>query len=114
MCLSDFFFLRSLEAGSLLFLVVLFCYIFSTVFISPLDFDSVRGLEIDDTMRLLSTIVVGFAMVAAGDANLETVKGRATKASAKLQFLGINESGAEFGNTAIPGELGKDYTWPNK
>ncbi|PMD35398.1 glycoside hydrolase family 5 protein [Hyaloscypha variabilis F] len=30
----------------------------------------------------------------------------------KFQFFGVNESGAEFGNTAIPGQLGKDYTWP--
>jgi endoglucanase len=34
--------------------------------------------------------------------------------SSTLQWLGVNESGAEFGNTVIPGELGKDYTWPNK
>lgn len=30
----------------------------------------------------------------------------------KFQFFGVNESGGEFGNTAIPGELGVDYTWP--
>ncbi len=30
----------------------------------------------------------------------------------KFQFFGVNESGAEFGNTAIPGRLDKDYTWP--
>ncbi|KAE8443949.1 hypothetical protein EG329_001172 [Mollisiaceae sp. DMI_Dod_QoI] len=29
-----------------------------------------------------------------------------------FQFFGVNESGAEFGNTALPGQLGKDYTWP--
>lgn len=29
-----------------------------------------------------------------------------------LQWLGMNESGAEFGNTNIPGTLGTDYTWP--
>jgi endoglucanase len=29
-----------------------------------------------------------------------------------FQFFGINESGAEFGNTAFPGQLNKDYTWP--
>ncbi|KAI1498243.1 glycoside hydrolase family 5 protein [Biscogniauxia marginata] len=31
-----------------------------------------------------------------------------------FQFTGVNESGAEFGNTAIPGQLGKDYTWPDQ
>jgi len=30
----------------------------------------------------------------------------------KFKFFGVNESGAEFGNTAWPGQLGKDYTWP--
>ena len=25
----------------------------------------------------------------------------------------MNESGGEFGNAAIPGQLGKDYTWPS-
>jgi hypothetical protein len=34
------------------------------------------------------------------------------KRKSKFQFTGVNESGAEFGNTAIPGQLGKDYTWP--
>lgn len=29
-----------------------------------------------------------------------------------LQWLGVNESGAEFGNANIPGVLGTDYTWP--
>lgn len=28
-------------------------------------------------------------------------------------WFGVNESGAEFGNTNIPGVLGTDYTWPN-
>jgi len=31
----------------------------------------------------------------------------------KFQFFGVNESGAEFGNTNIPGVLGTDYTWPS-
>jgi len=30
-----------------------------------------------------------------------------------LQWIGVNESGAEFGNNKIPGILGTDYTWPN-
>ncbi|GJJ12964.1 hypothetical protein Clacol_007211 [Clathrus columnatus] len=30
----------------------------------------------------------------------------------KFQYFGVNESGAEFGSTTWPGELGKDYTWP--
>jgi endoglucanase len=34
------------------------------------------------------------------------------KRVSKFQYFGVNESGAEFGSTVIPGELGKDYTWP--
>ncbi|ORY64140.1 glycoside hydrolase family 5 protein [Pseudomassariella vexata] len=34
------------------------------------------------------------------------------KRKSKFQFTGVNESGAEFGNTALPGQLGKDFTWP--
>ncbi|QRV81254.1 Cellulase (glycosyl hydrolase family 5 protein) [Ceratobasidium sp. AG-Ba] len=30
----------------------------------------------------------------------------------KFTYFGVNESCAEFGNTAWPGTLGKDYTWP--
>ncbi|KAF2490819.1 glycoside hydrolase [Lophium mytilinum] len=29
----------------------------------------------------------------------------------KLKWFGINESGAEFGDTVFPGVYGKDYTW---
>lgn len=34
------------------------------------------------------------------------------KRKSKFTFTGINESGAEFGNGALPGQLNKDYTWP--
>jgi len=34
------------------------------------------------------------------------------KRVSKLKFFGASESGAEFGNTILPGQLGKDYTWP--
>lgn len=27
-------------------------------------------------------------------------------------MFGVNQSGAEFGNNVIPGQLGKEYTWP--
>lgn len=35
-----------------------------------------------------------------------------SKRTSKFQWFGVNESGAEFGNTILPGQLGKDYTWP--
>jgi endoglucanase len=34
------------------------------------------------------------------------------KRTSKFQWFGVNESGAEFGSGSIPGQLGKDYTWP--
>jgi endoglucanase len=34
------------------------------------------------------------------------------KKRSNFWFAGVNESGAEFGNTNIPGKLGTDYTWP--
>ncbi|KAI0974889.1 glycoside hydrolase family 5 protein [Xylaria arbuscula] len=36
------------------------------------------------------------------------------KRASKFQFVGASESGAEFGNTALPGILDKDYTWPDQ
>jgi len=38
--------------------------------------------------------------------------GEKKKRVSKFQWFGVNESGAEFGSSAIPGELGEDYTWP--
>ncbi|KAI1186726.1 glycoside hydrolase family 5 protein [Nemania serpens] len=43
-----------------------------------------------------------------------TVAAPANKRATKFQFVGVNESGAEFGNAALPGQLGKDYTWPDQ
>lgn len=34
------------------------------------------------------------------------------KRAGNFEFFGVNESGAEFGNTNLPGVLGTDYTWP--
>ncbi|KAK6080521.1 extracellular endoglucanase [Seiridium cupressi] len=49
------------------------------------------------------------AVVAAPVSNTpSTIK----KRQSKFTFTGVNESGAEFGNTNLPGTLGKDYTWP--
>lgn len=30
----------------------------------------------------------------------------------KFKYVGVNQSGAEFGSSAWPGTLGKDYIWP--
>jgi endoglucanase len=34
------------------------------------------------------------------------------RANSGFKFYGVSESGAEFGQTKLPGTLGKDYTWP--
>lgn len=34
------------------------------------------------------------------------------KRASKFKFVGVNQSGAEFGKNSLPGKLGKDYTWP--
>jgi len=41
-----------------------------------------------------------------------TAPSSSTGTATKFKYFGVNESGAEFGNTAIPGILGTDYTWP--
>lgn len=51
------------------------------------------------------------AAPAAHDAPTPTIK---QKRKSKFQFTGVNESGGEFGNSNIPGQLNKDYTWPAK
>jgi endoglucanase len=39
-------------------------------------------------------------------------KKKKKRTSKHFTYFGVNESGAEFRNTAIPGQLGKDYTFP--
>lgn len=36
------------------------------------------------------------------------------KRASKFKFVGVNQSGAEFGKDSLPGQLGKHYTWPVK
>ncbi|KAK3934010.1 glycoside hydrolase [Diplogelasinospora grovesii] len=57
---------------------------------------------------LFGATAVGSALAAPAADTLTTTSKRASK----FQFVGINESGAEFGNKNLPGQLGKDYTWP--
>jgi endoglucanase len=58
-------------------------------------------------MKLVEILVTAAAITGVVAAPL---KKRATK----FQFVGVNESGAEFGSTILPGRLGKDYTWPDQ
>lgn len=57
-------------------------------------------------MRLSNAILV------ATTAALAVAAPPAEKRASKFKWFGASESGAEFGNTALPGQLGKDYTWP--
>ncbi|KAK3385591.1 glycoside hydrolase family 5 protein [Podospora didyma] len=60
---------------------------------------------------LIGAAAVGSALAApAGDAQTPTTK--TSKRASKFQFVGVNQSGAEFGNKDLPGQLGKHYTWP--
>lgn len=35
------------------------------------------------------------------------------KRASSFTWVGVNESGAEFGESNLPGTLGTDYTWPD-
>ena len=59
---------------------------------------------------LFSNIFAAAALVSTAFAAPSSKETRATR---KLQFFGVNESGAEFGNGNIPGVYGTDYTWYN-
>ncbi len=65
------------------------------------------------TMRflelLLSAAAVTSVLATPADAPTTATK---QKRKSKFQFVGVNESGAEFGNKNLPGRLDKDYTWP--
>lgn len=49
---------------------------------------------------------------AAGLAALAFAAPASRKRSGKLQFVGVNESGPEFGESNLPGVYGTDYYWP--
>ncbi|KAK2765503.1 hypothetical protein FQN54_008357 [Arachnomyces sp. PD_36] len=42
-----------------------------------------------------------------------TKKSKVARQAASLEFFGVNESCAEFGETELPGVLDTDYTWPD-
>ncbi|KAK0672211.1 glycoside hydrolase superfamily [Cercophora samala] len=56
---------------------------------------------------LLGAATVGSALAAPAP-----VCDAPTKRATKFQFVGVNQSGAEFGKDTLPGQLGKHYTWP--
>jgi endoglucanase len=63
----------------------------------------------------INDILLGAAAVAsvvAAPATSDPTPTSTKKRAKAFQFVGVNESGAEFGNKNLPGLLGKDYTWP--
>lgn len=63
-------------------------------------------------MKLID-ILLGATVVAAVVAAPSTDTTSALKKrKSKFTFTGVNESGAEFGSGALPGQLNKDYIWP--
>jgi hypothetical protein len=61
---------------------------------------------------LLGITAAGSALAAPTcDAPTRTTK---NKRAAKFQFVGVNQSGAEFGKDSLPGQLNKHYVWPTK
>lgn len=60
---------------------------------------------------LLGAAAAGSALAApSGPAATPTKDKRVSK----FKFVGVNQSGAEFGKDTLPGQLGKHYTWPVK
>jgi endoglucanase len=60
-------------------------------------------------MRISNLIM---AASAAGLVSALPVREMAKKRSSGFTWVGVNESGGEFGSS-IPGTLGTDYTWPD-
>lgn len=61
---------------------------------------------------LLGAVAASSALAApASDVPTPTTK---EKRAGKFKFVGVNQSGAEFGKDTLPGQLGKHYTWPAK
>lgn len=62
-------------------------------------------------MKFLELLVGAAAATSALAAPSKEASSKKKRATA-FEFVGVNESGAEFGNMNLPGQLGKDYTWP--
>lgn len=61
---------------------------------------------------LLGIAAAGSALAAPiCDAPTSTTK---NKRATKFQFVGVNQSGAEFGKDSLPGQLNRHYIWPAK
>ncbi|KAH6845791.1 glycoside hydrolase family 5 protein [Chaetomium sp. MPI-CAGE-AT-0009] len=67
-------------------------------------------------MKLLSILLgaVAASSALAAPASKAPTPATKEKRAGKFKFVGVNQSGAEFGKDTLPGQLGKHYTWPAK
>lgn len=68
------------------------------------------------SVKFVVNMHIASLLLAAGSASVvisQPLARLGQRAAGKLQFVGINESGPEFGEGNIPGRLGTDYTWPD-
>lgn len=63
-------------------------------------------------MRFLDVLLGAVAVTSAAAAPTTSSDATVAKRKSKFLFMGVNESGAEFGQGNLPGTLGMDYTWP--
>ncbi|KAL9115385.1 MAG: hypothetical protein Q9227_000706 [Pyrenula ochraceoflavens] len=63
----------------------------------------------------VTQLLAGFAAIVslASAAPTDSSRSQLAKRVKKFQWFGVNESGAEFGQTSIPGTYNKDYTFPS-
>lgn len=66
-------------------------------------------------MRFLDVLLgaaTAATVLAAPAGQSATTKPAVLKRKSKFQFTGVSESGGEFGEAHVPGQLDKDYVWP--
>ncbi|KAH7419143.1 glycoside hydrolase superfamily [Cadophora sp. MPI-SDFR-AT-0126] len=85
---------------------------------STIPLMSSAAIPVTDSLPSSTSIVVPSTTAPASEASSSTavaavvVATGTSNSTGALQWLGVNESGAEFGQANIPGVLGTDYTWP--
>ena len=73
----------------------------------PIDYSQCQPGTATTSVSVASTPASGTSTASSPSSSL------CSGSRTKFKFFGVNESGAEFGNTNIPGVLGTDYTWPS-
>jgi len=63
-------------------------------------------------LALAALAAIGSAYAVPTATDTSTAALSCPSARTRFKYFGVNESGAEFGETKVPGVLGTDYTWP--